>query len=107
VIVFHTLFSCCHSGPTSLVSESVEDAMIPVAFDDEEEAEFCSEDIAARAHYPLLPFFTQLNHSRDCYMSASVQFLEASVMIFMHKNFWRNGKTAETTGMAMCQQGRA
>ena len=38
------LFSCCHSEPTSLVSESVEDAMVPVAFNDEEEAESCADD---------------------------------------------------------------
>ena len=35
------LFSCCHSEPISLTSESVEDAQ-PVMFNDEEEAKSCA-----------------------------------------------------------------
>ena len=64
------LFSCCHSEPTSLVSESVEDAMILVVFDDEEEAEFCPEDTAATGFTTLCSFFTQFNHPRGCHVSA-------------------------------------
>ena len=47
--------------------------MIPVAFDNEEEAEFCPEDIAATGL--TTPFF---DHLHGCHVSASVQFLELS-----------------------------
>ena len=66
------LFSCCHSEPTSLVSESVEDAMIPVAFDDEEEAELCP---LPRGSLHSASIFHTV---RGCHVSSSVQFLELS-----------------------------
>ena len=64
------------------VSESFEDAMIPVAFDDEEEAEFCPEDTAATGFTTLGFHFSHSSiidnpstrQSRECICAISRTF---------------------------------
>ena len=51
-----------------VVSESVEDAMIPRAFDDEEEAEFCPEDTGAMG---LTTLWFHFSHSSIIYAAVT------------------------------------